>query len=169
MNKSQIVNRKSKISASRAEIAASEVIESQQAAALFVGRNARTIRRWEKEGMLTALRGGHKVYIKSQLQLFAEHEGKQPTKTRDRKDAGEANLKETKAELAKIELEEKQGLLINRDEVEKKNVSKILAVKRTLLGQGRKLATQLAAEKNPRKIQALLDRENRMIIEGFSR
>jgi len=165
----QKIDDKKKGTASRAEIATSEIIETQAAAALFVGRNARTIRRWEKEGMLTAARNGKKVYIRSQLLLFSQHEGKQPTKTRTRKDEGVADLTQTKAELAKLELEEKQGKLISREEVEKKNVSKILTVKRTLLGQGRKLAMQLAAETNPRKIQALLDRENRAIIEGFGR
>lgn len=152
----------------KAEVAA-EIVETQEAAALYVGRNARTIRRWEKEGMFTAVKNGRKVYVKSQLKLFAENEGKKPTKARSRRDEGEASLKETRAELAKLELHEKQGRFILKEESERVNIQKILAVKRALLGQGRKLALQLAAMIDPRKIQELIDRENRQIIEGFRR
>lgn len=160
---------KKKGNGSRASIAEAEVIKSEKDAAAFIGKSTRTLRRWRKDGMLMATLDGKPVFLRSQLKLFAEHEGKQPTKTRARRDESEADIKQTRAVREKMELDKELGQLINKEESERKNIQKILTIKRALLGQGRKLAMQLAAENNPRKIQTLLDRENRMIIEGFAR
>lgn len=165
--KSQISNLKSKID-SRASIAEAEIIETQDAAALFVGRNARTIRRWEKEGMLTAIKDGHKVYIRSQLKLFAEHEGKQPTKTKMRKEESEASLKQTKAEDAIIDLQKKKELFVSREEVEKKNIRKILAVKSGIFSMIRNIVAAVPAE-HRRAVQKIAEKEARSLIEGFRR
>lgn len=155
---------------SRAEIAAAEIIETQEEAAAFIGRNSRTIRRWQKEGMLVAYnKEGKPVYLRSQLKLFAANEGKKPTQTKLKKDEAEAGIKTTRDERERWEFERDKGGYIRKDDVERNNIQKILTVKRALLGQGRKLAMQLAALTDPRKIQVLLDKENRQIIEGFAR
>lgn len=153
----------------RAEIAAFDIIENAKAAALFIGRSSRTLRRWRKEGMLMAVKDGKPVYIKSQLQLFAANEGKKPTETKLKKEVGSAELTATKAERERWEFERDRGEWVRKDEVDRDNLRKIMTVKRTLLGQGRKLAMKLASMTNPRKIQKMLDDENRTIIEGFSR
>jgi len=116
-----------------------------------------------------AVKNGKPVYIRSQLKLFAEHEGKQPTKTKMRRDESEAGIKEIREQRERMKLKIELGEWIDREEEERRDISKILVVKRALLGQGRKLAMQMAAMNDPRKIQALLDKENRVIIEGFSR
>lgn len=152
-----------------AEIAGAEIIESQTEAARFVGKSARTIRRWLKEGMLTATRGGKQVYIKSQLKAFAENEGRKPTEHKLLKEKSEAGIKSVREQREIMQYNIERGKWIDKEEEQRRDASKILAVKRALLGQGRKLAMQLAAINDPRKIQALLDKQNRAIIEGFSR
>jgi len=153
---------------SAAEIAEAEIIETQAEAAKFIGKSTRTVRRWEREGMLVATQNGRKVYIRSQLKLFSEHEGKQPTKARSRRDEGEADFKEIRAKLAKLELEKELGQLVNREEFEKKNIKKILAIKSGIFLLVRTIVSALPAE-HRLHIKKLAEKEARTLIEGFSR
>jgi len=165
-NKKKMQRRKgTKAQSNKAVIAASQLIETQKEAAEYAGVNTRTIRRWEDEGMPKT---EDDFYIRSMLDIFKANKGSQITEDKARLQSAEANYKETKAKLLEIELKIKQGQLLPLEAIEKARIARILAVKRAWLGQGRKLAKRLAALKDPRKIQALLDDENRMIITGFT-
>jgi len=147
------------------DLAAEQIITTQKEAAKYAGVSTRTIRRWTNAGMSRTEAG---CYIKSMLDFYRAHEGSAPTKDKERQQTADADAKEVKAKLLAMELELKQGQLVHRDEMERENIRKIITVKRALLGQGRKLASRLARLKDPRKIQALIDAENRTIIEGFA-
>jgi len=153
------------IDESRATIAADQIVKTQAAAGKYASVSARTIRRWVKNGMPRTTDG---CYIKGMLDMFKQHEGSQPTEHRQRTQEAEANVKELKGKLLEIELKIKQGQLIERDKIEGQIVRKVVAVKRALLGLGRKLAPELAKEKNPKKVQRIIDVRTRDIIEGFA-
>jgi hypothetical protein len=166
--KSQIANHKSQ-NGSRASIAAAEVIKSEKDAAAFVGKSTRTIRRWRAEGkMLMATLDGKPVFLRNQLKLFASNEGRQPTKTRARRDESEADIKQTRAVREKMELDKELGQLVNREEFEKKNIRKILAVKRGIFAMVRTIVAAVPQE-HRRAVQKIADKEARFLIEGFSR
>ena len=149
----------------KTNLAESQIIKTQKEAAEYAGVNTRTIRRWVKADM-PLTKDGH--YIKSMLDFYKKNEGKQPTEDKNRQQKAEADLKETKAKLAQRELELKTGELIRREDIEKGRIARIQAVKRGLLGLGRKLAKRIATMKNPRKIEALITEEVRYLIEGFA-
>ncbi|GAH55432.1 unnamed protein product, partial [marine sediment metagenome] len=147
----------------------SQILRTQRQAAVHASVSARTVRRWLNEGMLTAQVAGKTVYIKSQLDFFKRNEGKIPTEAKTKGQTADASYKDAKAKLMEMELELKQGELVRREDVQRGRLERIRLVKRGLLGMGRKLAPGLVAIKNPRKIQSIIDKEVRILIEGFSR
>lgn len=146
-------------------IALEQIIKTQKEAAEFAGVDVRTVRRWIKNNMPRTEKGW---YIKSMLLFYKENEGSQHTEHKEKQAKAEAELKDTKAKLADLELKDRQGEFLNRDTVEKENTRKVLALKRALLGLGRKLAPQLARLKNPQKCQKLIDDDIRILIKDFS-
>lgn len=151
---------------SRAEVAAADVIENEAAAALYTGRSTRTIRRWRNEGMLTAVKDGKPVYLRSQLKLFAENEGRKPTKTKLKKEEAEAGIKQTRDEREKIELEILKGEWVRKEDINKDNVRKVLTVKSGIFALVRTIIAAVPAESR-RQIQRIANKEARRIIEGF--
>lgn len=152
----------------KAAAAAEQIIWSQKEAAEYVDRDVRTIRRWLKDGMSQVQADGRIGYHKAVLEFFKASEGKSPLPARQRDLEAQADLRETKAKLAKLELAIKEGELIRKDEIEQQRVQRILIVKRALRGFGRKLAPRLAKIKSPRKIQALIDSDIVTIIQIFA-
>lgn len=150
-------------------VADEQVINSQKAAAKYAYVNVRTIRRWVKAGMSTGKLDGKIIYIKEFLDFYKLNEGKESSRDRKREQKAQADYKTIKAQLLELELKIKQGQLIERDQIEKERIVRILTVKRALLGLGRKLAPRLATIKTPRKIQVRIDEEVRSIIEKFAR
>lgn len=154
-----------KAQSNKAAIADNQIIKTQKEASEYASVNTRTVRRWAKADMPLTKDG---YYIKSMLDFYKKNEGQQPTEDKNRQQKAEADLKETKAKLAQMELELKTGELIRREDIEKGRIARIQAVKRGLLGLGRKLAKRVAAIKNPRKIEAIITEEVRYLIEGFA-
>lgn len=153
------------LTAAQSAKGAAQIIKTQKEAAAYVGRDTRTIRRWVANGMpITA--EGH--YIKTMLDMFKVSEGDQ-SEDRQRHQKADADLKETKAKLAEMELELRTGEWLGREQVERDSVRKITTVKRALLGLGRKISPQLAALRQPRKIQKIIDDTVREIIENFAK
>jgi len=160
--KSKITNHKSKIAP--ATIAAEQIIKTQAAAGKYASVSARTIRRWCKNGMPRTSDG---CYIKSMLDMFRKNEGNQPSVHKDRRQKGEADIKETRAQLLEIELRIKKGELVEKEEVEKKNVRKIIVLKRKLLTLGRRIAVTLPT-KYRKKIQNAITDQIRDMIDEFA-
>jgi len=148
----------------KSHIASEHVIDTQKEAARYAGVNPRTVRRWVEAGMPKTEDG---KYIRQMLDIYKANEGSKASEHKDKKIEAEADYKNIKAKLAQLELDEKAGVLISRDESQRGIVRKIIAVKRALLGQGRKLAPILAM-KDERKIKKIIDKENREIIAAFA-
>ena len=149
----------------KSALADAEIIKTQKEAAKYSGVSERTIRRWVKAGMPRTETG---QYIKAMLTFFKENEGSQPTKAKARKEEASADKTEAQAKLIRMELEVEQGKLIPAADIETGRVNRILAVKRALLGLGRKLAPQLVKIKDERKVQKIINDETRSIIQAFS-
>lgn len=154
---------KTKKKKSGATIAAEQILKTQKEAAKHVGRTVRTIRRWVQEGMPRTAEG---YYIKAILDIWKGNEGKQHSEARERKDAGEADLKEAKARLAQLELEEKLGQIDKR--VEEKMIPKIIAFKRGLFVFQRRIINALPPEYRW-QFKAKIEQEITYLIDGFIR
>ena len=147
------------------EIAADQVLATQKQAAEYAGVSTRTVRRWKNEDMPLTKEG---KYIKAMLDHYKRNEGKETTPEKKRTAVAVADIKETNAKLRQMELEIKQGELVRREDLDKKDARKVLAVKRALLGLGRKVADRLSRLRDPHKIQAVIDTETKEIIAGFA-
>lgn len=149
----------------KSHIASEHVIKTQKEAAKCAGVNPRTVRRWVEAGMPKTEDG---KYIRPMLDIYKANEGSKASEHKEQKIKAEVDVKQTKAELLQMELAEKKGELISADEEDKRDVRKIIAVKRALIGQGRKLAPVLAPITDERKIKKIIDKENRGIIAAFA-
>ena len=156
---------KEKPKAKAAAIADGEILKTQKEAAAYAEVSTRTVRRWV-EAKMPRTEAGH--YIKAMLIFYRDNEGNQPTEAKAKGQAADADYKGAKARLMEIELSVKEGKLIPADQIEAGRVARILAVKRALLGLGRKLAPQLAKIKDERKIQNIINNEARAMIKGFA-
>jgi len=150
------------------KVVAGEVFWTQAEAAQYVGRDVRTIRRWLKAGMLTVKEGDRVGYVRNILDIYRENEGQRPSEDKGRQQKAEADLKEIKAKLARLELGIKEGELIPREHIETDRVARITAAKRGFLGLGRKVAARLPPRYR-RAVQTQIDEEIRIIIEGFAK
>ena len=151
----------------RPQIAVGDIVRTQRQAATYASVNARTIRRWLGEGMLTAQLDGKTVYIKSQLDFFKRNAGRVPTEAKTKGWTADAEYKNAKAKLMQMELELKQGELVRREDYERRDITKILAVKRGLLRLDRRVAARCPPEMQ-RKIRTIIKKEVRIIIAGFA-
>jgi len=143
----------------------SQELRTQKQAARYAKVDERTIRRWAKRGMPRPPDGGYQKWI---LDFYKQNEGQGPTGDRQRELKAQADLKETKAKLAQIELDIATGKLVAVEQIEQERIRRILVVKRALLGMGRKLAPALAKTKAPQKIKQIIDELVKSIIEGFA-
>ena len=148
-----------------ARIASDHIVVGQKAAAEYAGVSVRTIRYWKAAGMPVAEGGG---YIKGMLDFYKKNEGLQPTEEKKQALSADADYKTTRARLLQMELDVKQGKLLPADDIAAGRVARILTVKRALLGLGRQLAPQLAKLTDERRIAAVINKEARNIIKGFS-
>jgi hypothetical protein len=166
MSKQAKAKKKSRVAAA-AEIAADEAIESQKKAARYAGVDARTVRRWQTNGMLTAKRGGRTVYIKSQLDLFRRSQGRQLSEDRKREQKADADYKERKVEELELQIKQLRADYIDRAEVEKGNIARVQVLKRALLALERKVAGRMPA-KYRRRVQQAIHTEVVEMINGFA-
>jgi phage terminase Nu1 subunit (DNA packaging protein) len=163
-----MVSRKAKKRKARkknGQIAAELVVAGQKEAAAYAGVSVRTIRNWKAAGMPVAADGG---YIKNLLDFYKNNEGKQPTEEKKQALSADADYKTVRAKLLAMELAVKQGELVSIKEIEKGRVARILAVKRALLGLGRKFAPRLVHIKDERKMAAVINEQMKEIIRRFS-
>jgi hypothetical protein len=84
------------------------------------------------------------------------------------KEASEGRFKAAQAKLKELELKKAVGQLIDRDEVERGRVSRVMAVRSELMKLGKALAGRLA-QRSPVEVQTVLEEAAREIIENFAR
>lgn len=144
-----------------------QIFKTQRQAADYTDVSVRTIQRWLKAGMPVTEDG---YFIAGILDFFKRSGARAVDENRQRLARAEAELKETKAALANIELQKQKGELLYASDIEQKNAMKVIAIKRALLGLGRGLALQLSKMgDNPARIQDVIDREIRQIIGNFAK
>jgi len=143
------------------------LVASQKEAASALGVSPRTIRNWKHEGRYPARQDG--AYDLEAIRAWrveveagkAEGDTGESWKEQDAK--WKARCRELTAALKTMDLRVRRGELIERGAVVRKNVAQIVAMKRVLLGMGRKLAARL--EGQPRLvIQQAIDEEVRRAI-----
>jgi len=94
-------------------------------------------------------------------------EGK-PTQAKADKIEAESQIQGTKAELLRMELEEKQAKLVHIEEVQRVLAPVFTALKTRVLAISSRLAARIAATKQPRKVKELLDKAIRSALEEVS-
>ena len=145
-----------------------QLLPTQTAAAAYAGVSRRTIRRWIHErNMPTVILDGKVYYAKSILDAFKRNNDNERPLDLSRKETAEAEFRETRTQLAKLELAIRQGKYIARDEMEEQNVRKVVVLRRTLVGLGRKLAPRLVGKKES-AIRQMIDDEIKRAISKFA-
>lgn len=146
-----------------------EIIHTMAKAAGYMGVSVRCFRRYVNErGMPTVTVDGRRCYVKGVLDQWKQNEGQAEDPASRRKVAADAGFKETRTEIAKIELARLRTEYGSIAEMERANVRKVVAIRRALLGLGRKLAPRVAATKDARRVRKMIDDEIKTIINGFA-
>jgi uncharacterized protein with FMN-binding domain len=140
-------------------------IATQTAAAKYAHVDVRTIRRWQTEGLVRDVKLG---YLREQLTAYAAANGR-PTNDKTRKDKAEADYREAKARLAQIELDIKEGRLVEIEAVKRFMIEQVTAAKRRLLGVGQKVALRLSVIDDPAIIATEIKTEIEESIELLAR
>ena len=151
-----------------ASIAAEQFLTTQKAAARYVGKDERTIRRWLENGMERIKQvDGKYLYIKSVLDFFQRNEGKEPDEYKEQLNKATAGHKEIKRELDEIRLNIEKKKFINAEEIQMQRLRKITEVKRVLMGLTRKLPP-LLQQQSMRKMGDIIRKEIEHCINVFA-
>ena len=117
-------------------------ITSQTAAADYCGVSARTMRNWEKEHSVKDSRGNYILATLDQLRINQTGDGGSSS-IKKRLLVADAEHKELRSELVKIEIDSRTGKLIPIEEIDRQRVSRIIEVRRVLMSLVRKLPAKL--------------------------
>jgi len=85
------------------------------------------------------------------------------------KDFYDRENKRWQAKLKRLDFERRQGELIERAQLERERVARVVALKQALLTIPRSMAPILAATTEPREVERILERAISRAIERFSR
>jgi len=126
------------------------VVATQKAAASVLGVSARTLRTWKHERGFPG-RGDGAYDVEAirawQAERAAGRSGAGAGEDwKQQETKWKARCRELEAELKTLDLRVRHGELIERSAVVRKNVGQIVAMKRVLLGMGRKLGARLAGQ-----------------------
>lgn len=139
------------------------VVRTMEEVARIMGVSYRTVQRWKMDGMPVNKDGFYdleavKVWHSERIGKDEAEEGKS---------FWDEKIRKYKAGMLEIELKKATGELVEKDEVEKGRIARIIAVKRSLLALPTQLAPVLAM-KEPREIEVLLNEALAEIIDEFS-
>jgi len=138
------------------------VVKTADEVAEVMDVSERTIYRWRNEGMPVTADG---FYDLEKIRLWVEEREK--AENESGKIFWEAKIRKYKATLLEIDLKKAQNELVSREEVERDEVARIVAVKRSFLALPTRMAPILAM-KEPREIEALLYEAIGEIIDEFA-
>jgi len=139
--------------------------------------NVRTIRRWEMEGMPVVKIGRKRSYNLLEIDRWYQNKRGNRAAGSDEDSKSGTALKlidfrkrrvELQNRLLEIDVLEKEGLYIKRDEVNKGRIKRIQIVKTALLALPQTLGPLLSAETDPKKCIKLIDTEVRDMIKQFA-
>lgn len=140
-----------------------QVFDTQKEAANYAGVSTRTIRNWIAEGLPMV----GKKYVAVFLDAWKKNDGSQADEIKDRKNTGEAENKELKNVILRMQIANLKGDVIPTQEVEDGRIERILLVKTVLLGLARKLPP-LLKDKTTREMTAVIKEEVEHCINIFS-
>jgi len=141
------------------------IVKTIDEVAKVMGVSYRTVQRWKREGMpltkenfydLDAIKNWHET-----------KNGALPGEESEGKAFWDEKIRKYKASLLELELKKILGELVSREEVEKGQILRVIAIKRSFLALPTRLAPLLAM-KEPREIEAILYEEIAGIIDEFS-
>lgn len=138
------------------------IVQTQAEVAKAFGVKKRTIEYWVENGMPRQEDGTYSLLDIAGWRATPKEE---PKPKED--DEWQNKYREYKARLAELNLAEKRGELISREEVDAANVAKVLAVKRALLAIPKQIAPSLAG-REAREIQARLTARLEEVIARFA-
>lgn len=124
--------------------------------------SCRTVHRWKREGMPVRKDG---FYDLDEIREW--HEKRMGPEESEGKAFWDEKIRKYKAHLLELELKKVLGELVSREEVEKGQVLRVIAIKRSFLALPTILAPILAM-KEPREIEAILYETIAEIIDEFS-
>lgn len=140
-------------------------VDSQKRVAKAFGVTVRTVQHWLSEGMPVADGGFYDLVAIQKWRT--ERESRRAGDKPDARDAAEIRFRESRADLAELELKEKRGELVRKADTEREMVKKISVLKMALLNLPNELAPQLA-KMDARKIQLTLVDRIRTLINNFA-
>lgn len=139
------------------------IVRRQEEVAQVFGVSVRSIQHWVREGMPHTKDGLYSIVnIQAWRDLKKAGKGKS-----DDIEQWTAEWKKYKAQYAELELKKALGEVIDREEVERGRVTRILIVKKSLLALPQEVAPILA-NLEPREIQVILEMRIKNIIRRFS-
>jgi len=142
------------------------VVDSQEKLAKIFDVSARTIRYWEQEGMPKTPNGFYEIKAVQEWRHFSDKRKK--TRGSKKKDIDhEAEYRKYKAQLAKMDLEERKGQLVPVKDVEHEVIQEFLRVKQRLLFLPKIIAAQTVGL-DIRKVESLCRSRIEEIINGFA-
>jgi phage terminase Nu1 subunit (DNA packaging protein) len=169
-----------KLQGSKAEEETS-IVNSMGKVAQHFGKSLRQVQRWARQGM-PVLSGGRYDLLQVEAWRRLKKGGRGPAVMSDPRSQGQPYLvaegdkdywdmraKKAQAEQRELDLRQRRGELVERQEVEQLFISRIMAVKQGLLSLSRGLPPQLIRCKEEREMEGIIARTARDLLESFSR
>jgi phage terminase Nu1 subunit (DNA packaging protein) len=159
----------------------STIVNSLEKVAKHFGKHLRTAQRWAREGM-PGLSGGRYDLLQIEAWRKLKKGGRGPAAAVDPRSYGQLPLvaegdkdywdmraKKAQAVKRELDLRQRQGELVEREEVEQLFIARIMAVKQGLLSLSRALPPQLIHLKEEREMEGVIARAVRDLLSSFSR
>ena len=140
------------------------VVKTMEEVAKVMDVSYRTVQRWKKDGMPVTADG---FYDLDAIRVWHDERGITDGEETEGKAYWEEKIRKYKASLLELDLKKATGELVSREEVERGRITRIIAVKRTLLALPTRLAPVLSMQE-PREIEAVLYESIAEIIDEFA-
>lgn len=141
------------------------VVKTAQEAAKVLELSYRTLLRWKEEGMPLTKEGYYDLLKITEWQ-FKEREKR--TEKQAGRDFWKQEMLKKQVAILEVRLKKESGELISRLEVERAQVHKVIALKRSFLSIPRRLAPILAGTNEPRETASILEDAINEIIDEFA-
>lgn len=142
------------------------IVDTQEKLAKVLGVSARTVQYWEKDGLPRTKQGFYDLKMVQEWRFSNDKRNKK--KGSKKKDIDyESEYRKYKAQLAKMDLEERKGQLVPVRDVEHEVIQEFLRIKQRLLFLPKIIAAQTVGL-NIRKVESVCRSRIEEIINGFA-
>ena len=139
------------------------IVKSIVEVAEVMGISYRTAQRWKKAGMPMTKEG---FFDLEQIESW-HLQRNEKSEIKESKDFWDEKIRKYKAKILELELKRIRGEIISKEEVIRSRITRIIAIKRSLLSLPTRLAC-IMAMKEPREIEVILSEALGEIIDEFS-